>query len=168
MDNAANNDTFAVALAEGLRKRKISGSFSARERRIRLVLFLVCYPANFSYPYRCFPHIVNLACKAIVGRAAGMDPDLDSIKTLQGVIQHVSILLVDFVSIFVSILSTCGLGLSMDLCRWIMPLNLELSLVSQLCGIPGPYDLGTCSHWHPVSRMWHSHKPELPTSSMAL
>jgi hypothetical protein len=39
MDNATNNDTFVGAL-EGLLKRR-GISFPARQRRIRLVLFLV-------------------------------------------------------------------------------------------------------------------------------
>jgi hypothetical protein len=101
MDNAANNDTFAVALEVALEWRGIS--FPSRQRRIWSVTFLVHYLANFSCSYRCFPHIVNLSCKAILVIAAGLDPDQDAVKMLQGVIHHVSLLLVDLFSIFVSI-----------------------------------------------------------------
>jgi len=47
-----------------LRKRKIK--FDALERRIRFEIELLCY-INFQFiSPSCFPHIVNLACKAVI------------------------------------------------------------------------------------------------------
>jgi hypothetical protein len=89
MDNAANNDTFAVALEVALEQHRIS--FPSRQRCIWSVTFLVYYLANFSCSYRCFLHIVNLSCKAILVIAAGLDPDQDAVKTLPGVIYHISL-----------------------------------------------------------------------------
>ncbi|KAF7328561.1 HAT family dimerization domain-containing protein [Mycena venus] len=54
LDNATNNDTFMAFLEIEPRKRKIP--FRKLHRRIR-----------------CFPHIVNLACKAILGAITNMD-----------------------------------------------------------------------------------------------
>ncbi|KAF7347428.1 HAT family dimerization domain-containing protein [Mycena venus] len=54
LDNATNNDTFMAFLEIELCKRKIP--FRKLHRRIR-----------------CFPHIVNLACKAILGAITNMD-----------------------------------------------------------------------------------------------
>ncbi|KAK7014542.1 ribonuclease H-like domain-containing protein, partial [Favolaschia claudopus] len=64
LDNASNNDTFMVKLAAELRARNIP--FDMVNRRIR-----------------CFPHIVNLACKAVLSAITDMDfaasdaPDFD-------------------------------------------------------------------------------------------
>ena len=41
------------------------------------------------YFYRCFPHIVNLACKAMLKAVAKLDYD-DSLKKLRDIIHHVS------------------------------------------------------------------------------
>jgi hypothetical protein len=38
----------------------------------------------------CFPHIVNLACKAMLNNISGLDLEDDIIKKLQGVINGVS------------------------------------------------------------------------------
>ncbi|RXW21072.1 hypothetical protein EST38_g4780 [Candolleomyces aberdarensis] len=61
MDNASNNDTLMEHLAISLNQREIT--FSARDNRIW-----------------CFPHITNLACKAVLGaitntKLAGVDDD---------------------------------------------------------------------------------------------
>ena len=39
----------------------------------------------------CFPHIVNLACDAMITSLAGMDSMQDSIEQLRSVVQHVSV-----------------------------------------------------------------------------
>ncbi|KAK7006945.1 HAT family dimerization domain-containing protein, partial [Favolaschia claudopus] len=54
LDNASNCDTFVDRLASELRKRGIP--FNRVQRRIR-----------------CFPHIVNLACKAVLAAITNMD-----------------------------------------------------------------------------------------------
>ncbi|KAF7372427.1 HAT family dimerization domain-containing protein [Mycena venus] len=54
LDNASNNDTFMTFLEIEFDKRKIP--FRKSERHIR-----------------CFPHIVNLACKAVLGAITDMD-----------------------------------------------------------------------------------------------
>ncbi|KAJ2923582.1 hypothetical protein H1R20_g13520, partial [Candolleomyces eurysporus] len=64
IDNASNNDTMMVHLASSLNQRRIL--FSARDNRIR-----------------CFPHVTNLACKAVlsavtnIGLAAVNDEETD-------------------------------------------------------------------------------------------
>ncbi|KAK6992491.1 ribonuclease H-like domain-containing protein, partial [Favolaschia claudopus] len=54
LDNASNNDTFMAKLAAEFRTRRIP--FDIVNRRIR-----------------CFPHIVNLACKAVLSAITDMD-----------------------------------------------------------------------------------------------
>ena len=64
VDNASNNDTFLFHLEILLRARGIS--FDRVQRRIRYVMqrirmILIVYVCD-----SCFPHIINLACQAIV------------------------------------------------------------------------------------------------------
>ena len=40
--------------------------------------------------YSCFPHIVNLACKAMLNTWSGIEFERDPIRKLRGVIQSVS------------------------------------------------------------------------------
>jgi hypothetical protein len=47
-----------------LRKRKIK--FSCLEQRIRLENWICLQYLFLIYLFRCFPHIVNLACKAVI------------------------------------------------------------------------------------------------------
>lgn len=50
------------------------------------ITFNLIFPSN-----SCFPHIVNLACKAMINNVTGLVPEQDSIKNLRGVIQNVSV-----------------------------------------------------------------------------
>ena len=45
-----------------------------------------------NFPFNsCFPHIINLACKAMVVKMGGLIPEEDSIKKLRAVIHDVSL-----------------------------------------------------------------------------
>ncbi len=45
-----------------------------------------------NFPFNsCFPHIINLACKAMVNEMSGLIPEEDSIKRLRAVIHDVSL-----------------------------------------------------------------------------
>jgi len=46
--------------------------------------------SNFPF-HSCFPHIINLACKAMVSEMGGIIPEEDSIKRLRTVIHDVSL-----------------------------------------------------------------------------
>ncbi|KAF5347876.1 hypothetical protein D9757_013414 [Collybiopsis confluens] len=71
-DNASNNDTFMACLSQSLRAHRPDFIWDPRERRIR-----------------CFAHIVNLACKALLAELEGMGhqalPRLRQlVKTIRG------------------------------------------------------------------------------------
>jgi hypothetical protein len=70
LDNASNNDTFLCHLEKLLKDRNIS--FDAVLRRIRSV-HIATSLHTFIIFCRCFPHIVNLACKAILSAITDMD-----------------------------------------------------------------------------------------------
>jgi hypothetical protein len=70
LDNASNNDTFLYHLEELLEERNIS--FDATRRRIRSVHIAISLRAFIRFR-RCFPHIVNLACKAILSAITDMN-----------------------------------------------------------------------------------------------
>jgi hypothetical protein len=70
LDNASNNDTFLYHLEKLLKERNIS--FDAIRRRIRSVRISLSL-RTFIIFYRCFPHIVNLACKAVLSAMANTD-----------------------------------------------------------------------------------------------
>lgn len=66
MDNASNNDTFMETLEVILTADRIP--FHKSERRIRYVFtFFISDEIIKKYLYSCFPHIVNLAVKAVLG-----------------------------------------------------------------------------------------------------
>lgn len=71
MDNASNNDRFIRLLEGACRQRNIP--FKAVERRIRCVLHSLSDPVTTDELARCFPHIVNLACKAVIAAITNMD-----------------------------------------------------------------------------------------------
>jgi hypothetical protein len=56
-------------MIEGLERilRRMGIVFSAAERRIRYDYVLSFYLNTYGIFTRCFPHIVNLACKAVLG-----------------------------------------------------------------------------------------------------
>lgn len=83
MDNASNNDTFISTL-----QHKIN--FSGSQCRIRYVNHFFCYISLTIVFCSCFPHIVNLACKAMLSRMSGMVSDEDCIGKLRTIIHHVS------------------------------------------------------------------------------
>ena len=68
MDNASNNDTCMKALERELRQHNIP--FNAGDRRIRYVKIspkITEKPQLYSSNIlSCFPHVVNLACKAVL------------------------------------------------------------------------------------------------------
>ena|SRR5882762_2974018 len=70
MDNASNNDTFMETLERVLGRRGIT--FSSVDRRIRYV-FNQPLNTQFNFSLRCFPHIVNLACKAVLTAITKLD-----------------------------------------------------------------------------------------------
>jgi hypothetical protein len=84
MDNASNNDTFISAL-----QRKIN--FSGSQYRIWYVKCFSYFTLTLVF-YSCFPHIVNLACKAMLSSMSGLLPDEDLIVKLRTIIHYVSVL----------------------------------------------------------------------------
>jgi len=66
LDNASNNDTFVTEVERALHKHGIS--FDKIERRIRsdIIIFSIISPASHFSSYRCFPHVVNLAVRAVL------------------------------------------------------------------------------------------------------
>ena len=70
MDNASNNDTFAEVLEQELKSRQIP--FNRFERRIRCAFSLKKIRFLIA-KNRCFPHIVNLACKAVLQAMTKLD-----------------------------------------------------------------------------------------------
>jgi len=64
LDNTSNNDTFMVTLAAELWACRIP--FDAVKHRIRWVYHLLKYGLVFINHKSCFPHIVNLVCKAVL------------------------------------------------------------------------------------------------------
>lgn len=78
LDNASNNDTFLYHLEELLSERNIS--FDAVHRRIRSVYIAISLYISNSV-YRCFPHIVNLACKAVLSAMTNTDFTADPEET---------------------------------------------------------------------------------------
>ena len=66
MDNACNNDTFMTTLEGKLTSEGIS--FNKIERRIwcRFKVYIL-YHFFLIHNFRCFPHIVNLAVKTVLG-----------------------------------------------------------------------------------------------------
>jgi hypothetical protein len=70
LDNASNNDTFLYHLERLLKERNIY--FDAVLRHIRSVHIIISL-RMFIILCRCFPHIVNLACKAILSTITNMD-----------------------------------------------------------------------------------------------
>lgn len=73
MDNASNNNTFMVALERILRRRNIK--FNRTEQQIRYAELQIYFGASIfsAYDCRCFPHIVNLACKAVLAAITNLD-----------------------------------------------------------------------------------------------
>lgn len=70
LDNASNNDTFFVHLQRLLRQWNIK--FNHIEQHIRFIssIFTIiwhCILIQLPFLLRCFPHVVNLACKAVLG-----------------------------------------------------------------------------------------------------
>jgi hypothetical protein len=90
MDNASNNDTFVSALQRTLRSQNIQ--FSGSKQRIWYISYFYFYLSNLSLN-SCFPHIVNLTCKAMLMSMSGFDPEQDVIRKLQSTIQTVSFFL---------------------------------------------------------------------------
>jgi len=90
LDNASNNDTFMAKLEEELCRRNIS--FDSVYRRIQCVFFkLFFFEGSMKLNQtidRCFPHIVNLACKAILTaiaracEASGSEDPVGAVCTL--------------------------------------------------------------------------------------
>ena len=70
LGNASNNDTFLYHLEKLLRGKKIP--FDATLRHIRSVHIAISLCTLIVF-CRCFPHIVNLACKAILSAVTNMD-----------------------------------------------------------------------------------------------
>jgi hypothetical protein len=70
LDNTSNNDTFLYHLEKLLKEQNIS--FDAVCRRIRSVHFAISLHMFIIF-CRCFPHIMNLACKAILSAITNMD-----------------------------------------------------------------------------------------------
>ena len=70
VDNASNNDTFLYHLERLLKERNIY--FDAALRHIRSVHIIISL-CMFIILCRCFPHIVNLACKAVLSAITNMD-----------------------------------------------------------------------------------------------
>jgi hypothetical protein len=70
LNNASNNDTLLYHLEKLLKERNIS--FDAVLRHIRSVHIAISLRAFIIF-CRCFPHIVNLACKAILSAITDMD-----------------------------------------------------------------------------------------------
>lgn len=64
VDNASNNDTFMSHLEILLRARSIP--FDRVQRQIRYVAPNTCMIFTVYIRHSCFPHIINLACQAIV------------------------------------------------------------------------------------------------------
>lgn len=65
MDNASNNNTMMEELERELTKRGIS--FHRDGNRIRYVDSLCCIQiADIMTPFRCFPHVINLAVQAFL------------------------------------------------------------------------------------------------------
>jgi hypothetical protein len=90
MDNASNNDTLISALQSTLTQRGIE--FSGSTQRIRYVYNNNSIFTNFFF-FSCFPHIINLACKAMLDTWSGIEFNQDSIRKLRKVIQSVSVLI---------------------------------------------------------------------------
>lgn len=65
-------------LERELRRRNIE--FNAVERRVRYVfiIFLTSFCGSFLDYIRCFPHIVNLACKAVLAAMTKLEHGLSS------------------------------------------------------------------------------------------
>ena len=88
MDNASNNDRFIYILQRTLLSRGIQ--FGGSTQRIRCVQH--SYKTWSNFPFNsCFPHIINLACKAMISEMSGLIPQEDSIKRLKTVIHDVSL-----------------------------------------------------------------------------
>ena len=67
LDNASNNDTFFVHLERLLRQRNIKFDIVGQHIRYTSRIFHSHSSLIKSWLPRCFPHIVNLACKAVLG-----------------------------------------------------------------------------------------------------
>ena len=64
MNNASNNDTFMSHLEILLQARRIP--FDQVQRHIQYVAPITCMILIVYVYHSCFPHIINLACQAIV------------------------------------------------------------------------------------------------------
>lgn len=71
LDNASNNDTLLYHLEKLLKERNIS--FDAVLRRIRSAHIAISLHITSIILCKCFPHIVNLTCKAILSAITDMD-----------------------------------------------------------------------------------------------
>lgn len=85
MDNASNNDIFISAL-----QHKIE--FSGFQHYIQHVKSFIIYISLTIVFYSCFPHIVNLACKAMLSYMSGLLSNEDPLRKLQTIIHSVSVL----------------------------------------------------------------------------
>lgn len=70
MDNATSNDTCAEMLEIKLQEHDIM--FSADDSRIRYTIYGLTFTDLLTLN-RCFPHIVNLACQAMLDAITNID-----------------------------------------------------------------------------------------------
>jgi len=56
------------------------------------IIFLIVILVNFTW-ISCFPHIVNLACKAMLNNMSELDSNQDLIGKLHRIIRHISFVL---------------------------------------------------------------------------
>lgn len=71
LDNATNNDTFMEKLEAELQKRSIP--FDKKAWHIRSVYWIYYNCEVNGYVVRCFLHIVNLACKAVISAMSNIN-----------------------------------------------------------------------------------------------